>query len=610
MSCDVLVPVYNTPGDALARALESVVVMSGVDHILIYDDASTAEATLRTLDEFKARYGGPGGRLQIFSGKVNQGPGYGRNFLMRRSQAEFVLFHDADDISQPERVEVMVEAMETKDEVPVFMTSDFKTSRKGPRSTPLWGDYSVTRRSLEHTFPIRFAGAMVRREDIIDAGIWFPQGVTLNEDVIFLQRVIVTYPFRVNFLNKVLWEATAPKGNLADQAHPRFHRNVWTRPDHFYIHHAIAADLKTVVDSPQGFDPGKWGDRLKTELVSAYNRFILGYEDIANALNGAPPDAFIDPSQTTTRAGQTSKAVRPVPTDVAAKNTPGTRPGDGAVIYFGHDLKEHHDWIRPWAEKHGRAYEFIKIDADFYRKAAPRLKRASYVVIWNGCQTNARNATALCDSMKIPTCFFEWGVQPQKDTFLVDLKGMVNRSMLMDALDWVTDTDIKAFEEAMEPIREKYPLRPKKGRILVSMQIENDTQVIYSGAWRNMAEVVEYVEHIYPNHEIVVRPHPKSGNQFNFKPTRGGEVVVEAKDKVADFLDAARLSDVVVGLNSTSLIEAAMLGVNTIALADCPLRAQPLRHRTRLLAGYWALRSRRNSCISDVLDRFGVHPID
>lgn len=610
MSCDVLVPVYNTDPTVLKRSLDSILKMGGVDHVLVYDDASTDVMTLQVLDDFRSEHCNGTERGRLYRGDVRQGPGFGRNFLMRRSEATFCLFHDADDVSQPNRVIDLLKVMEKNKEQPVYVTSEFDLTRKGPRSTCTWGDYSVTKRMLDHSFPIRFAAPMVRRAELVDAGVWFPQGIMINEDVMFAQRVAAAFPFRLNFLNRSLWTAGTPKDNLTDACHPRQPRNFWNRPSHFYLHHATAAQVAAWAHRRGEWRGNQWDERIRKELSSTYIRTVLGWGPAATPLDGAPPQAFLDPAAMTNKAGKAPREKNTIPVDAAAKNTPGPRPGDGAVVYFGHDLKEHHNWIKPWAEKHGRDYEFIKLDWDFYRKCAPRLKRASFVVIWNGCQTNARNGTALCESMQIPHCYFEWGVQPQKETFLVDLEGMVNRSMLMKPLGWVSQKDIDTYEAGMAPIREKYPLAPEKGRILVPMQIENDTQVLYSGHWRNMAELVEYVEHLYPNHEIVIRPHPKSGNQFDFKPTRGGNVVIEAKDTCQDFLEAARRSDVVVGLNSTSLVEAAMLGVNTIALADCPLRAQPFRHRQRLLAGYWALRSYRNTSIGDIMDRFGMGPID
>jgi len=65
-----------------------------------------------------------------------------------------------------------------------------------------------------------------------------------------------------------------------------------------------------------------------------------------------------------------------------------------------------------------------------------------------------------------------------------------------------------------------------------------------------------------------------------------------------------------VGITSTCLYEAAILGVPVVALGDHPLRLQPKHLQDRVLAGVLALRiDRESGDLGSVLDRFGIRPL-
>src|SRR5690606_3371529 len=75
--------------------------------------------------------------------------------------------------------------------------------------------------------------------------------------------------------------------------------------------------------------------------------------------------------------------------------------------------------------------------------------------------------------------------------------------------------------------------------------------------------LVQHVADAYPDREIRVVKHPVNLNQ---RIGEGRWKVIPGRT-----LDAAQDAGLVVGLNSTSLLETAMLGVPTIALGRCPL---------------------------------------
>jgi hypothetical protein len=65
-----------------------------------------------------------------------------------------------------------------------------------------------------------------------------------------------------------------------------------------------------------------------------------------------------------------------------------------------------------------------------------------------------------------------------------------------------------------------------------------------------------------------------------------------------------------VGITSTTLFEAAILGVPVVALGDHPLRLRRPDEVDRVLAGALALRvNRSDGDLGAVLDRFNVRPL-
>src|SRR5262249_6827496 len=160
--------------------------------------------------------------------------------------------------------------------------------------------------------------------------------------------------------------------------------------------------------------------------------------------------------------------------------------------------------------------------------------------------------TRLCRRRGIPVCYLEWGILPQSTTFLVDPFGFCSDSILAKDLSWVTDEDMKRLRRVRKQLQAEYP-RKKSNDVLAVLQIENDTQILYFSPYRNMEEFIADVEAMYPTGRIIARPHPRSTAKRSFR-----RAAVKSK---GDFLEAASKAGVVVGITSTCLYEAAILGV-------------------------------------------------
>jgi len=270
------------------------------------------------------------------------------------------------------------------------------------------------------------------------------------------------------------------------------------------------------------------------------------------------------------------------------------------IVHFGFNNDPESNLIRRYAERQGCEYRWEGLKNDLFRTASV-IKYASMAVIWNGLQHGTPLATRMCRRRGIPVCYVEQGLLPQADTFLIDPSGFCGDSILARDVSWVTETDMERLRQVRAQLQARYPLQ-RGEHVLAVLQIENDSQTLYFSPYRNMEEFVADVEAMYPTEKIIARPHPKSTAKRKFAraEVEGG----------GDFLEAARTAGVVVGITSTCLYEAAILGVPVVAIGDHPLRLQPRHLHERVLAGALALRvDRAAGELGAILDRFGIRPL-
>jgi hypothetical protein len=270
------------------------------------------------------------------------------------------------------------------------------------------------------------------------------------------------------------------------------------------------------------------------------------------------------------------------------------------VVHVGHDNELEAGIVRRYAEERGYLYRNVGSNDDLFN-AASVIKHSSMAFIWNGLQGGAPLATRMCVRRGIPVCYIEWGLLPQSTTFSIDPCGFCGDSILARDVSWVTTADMENLYEVRRELQARYPLQ-EGDHALAPLQIENDTQILYFSPYRTMEEFVADVEAMYPSWKIIARPHPKSSEKRSF--------VRAEVDSSGSFLDAAARAGVVVGITSTCLYEAAILGVRVVALGDHPLRLQPQYLHERVLAGALALRiDRLTGDLGCVLDRFGIRPL-
>jgi len=238
------------------------------------------------------------------------------------------------------------------------------------------------------------------------------------------------------------------------------------------------------------------------------------------------------------------------------------------VCYYSYDRLWPVESLRRYFEGRGDQWTEIKLWTRWRSAwgAIEAIRNADHVFIWNGQDIGCQWIRRACEEEGKPWSVFEWGFFPQKEHFHIDPSGIIGDSSLCGSLDWVTDEMLSAYRAFRERFLAGRGLEWKgdrDGPVLVPLQIEHDSSIIFHSPIKRMAELVRHVADAYPDREIRVVKHPVNLNQ---RIGEGRWKVIPGRT-----LDAAQDAGLVVGLNSTSLLETAMLGVPTIALGRCPL---------------------------------------
>jgi len=100
---DVIMTVYNT-GAYVRQAVESVMAqVRRPDRLIIVDDASTDDSA-----DHLARVAAEYPSVHVYRSPVNRGTYWCKNWALSQSTADFVAFHDSDDVSCQDRLAVQL----------------------------------------------------------------------------------------------------------------------------------------------------------------------------------------------------------------------------------------------------------------------------------------------------------------------------------------------------------------------------------------------------------------------------------------------------------------------------------------------------------------------
>jgi hypothetical protein len=197
------------------------------------------------------------------------------------------------------------------------------------------------------------------------------------------------------------------------------------------------------------------------------------------------------------------------------------------------------------------------------------------VIIWNAIDDYYSPIKNMCKEKGIPFFVTEVGYFPQSQYYTIDSKGINATSQLMDDdLSWVEDKHIKRMEERRNSLLQG-KVRDDKGYIFVPLQLPNDTNIRHNSPYKDMQSFIDHVEEKFDGEEIIIKRHPY--DELEYKSKSG--VVTEGSS--IDYILGAKS---VYGINSTVLLEAAILGVPVEAIGEGFLKRHKGNHEKLLAA--------------------------
>jgi len=193
----VIIASYNCE-KFIAKAVDSILQQTHSDlEILICDDCSE-DNTWNILQRYNDN------RIKFFRNEKNSGVVYTRNFLLSQSHGEFIAIQDADDWSERNRIEILLNEFESRKDIDAC----------GSAFHRVWNNGSISNQSKTNSFyvtlndclelPFVPASLMIHRRVYEDVGGYHPYFAGLfAEDLYWI--VIILSKYKVLYLNVPLY---------------------------------------------------------------------------------------------------------------------------------------------------------------------------------------------------------------------------------------------------------------------------------------------------------------------------------------------------------------------------------------------------------------------
>lgn len=174
------------------------------------------------------------------------------------------------------------------------------------------------------------------------------------------------------------------------------------------------------------------------------------------------------------------------------------------------------------------------------------------LVIFNGFAQQSFGATMYLRN-KFKVAFVERGWFPQYRNIYIDNIGLGGRSSLaqVNMSRFQDDNNQTVVDNLIKDHYKVEPVDEHGSYILVPMQLEQDTSVVLDSPYfKSMNSLISFVSRNFEDKKIIVKTHPKEKKEFSFK-CDNVEVVSDVSIN-----DLAYSADAIVGINSTSMVEA------------------------------------------------------
>ncbi|EOY5686656.1 glycosyltransferase [Vibrio cholerae] len=193
---------YKTDWGLFDKSLNSIFVQRDkINDIIIVCDGYVSSELYEVVSKYKDYV-----IIKIISYDVNRGPGYARDFGIRKSDSKYVAIMDSDDISKHDRIETQLEYMESNESISVcggLIEEIYNDGNVKVRNVPV--DDCEIRHVIKTKSPINNVTAFIRKDDYIKVG-GYPY-TRSSEDYCLWGRFIANNK-KLHNINKVMVTVT------------------------------------------------------------------------------------------------------------------------------------------------------------------------------------------------------------------------------------------------------------------------------------------------------------------------------------------------------------------------------------------------------------------
>ena len=209
--------------------------------------------------------------------------------------------------------------------------------------------------------------------------------------------------------------------------------------------------------------------------------------------------------------------------------------------------------VKPVFEWHAARGHDVKY-ANYGKGFDARIKDQDLVYFWNGEYSWLKDSKRKLHDRGGKSINVEVAWFPQSKNTYYDWRGTNgNCSLRYDSLDWLEQKDYDNLDILAESYRDG--LQPtKEGYVLVPLQLSKDTAIQKWSPLKRMGDVIRMARKMFPHKEILFRRHPKDKHDY---ADLINDISLGESRPLKELIMGA---DLVWGMNSTVLTEAALMG--------------------------------------------------
>lgn len=210
-----------------------------------------------------------------------------------------------------------------------------------------------------------------------------------------------------------------------------------------------------------------------------------------------------------------------------------------------------------------------------------------YVFCWNGSSGGDLTTATIAHAYGAKMVYSEQGWFPQATTLYFDMAGCNGKcgtknrrypALSPDEMKRFLDRRRAYIEHIGEAVRfhpDVFEIsQPNLSKpVFVPLQDERDLNIVQDSPFKTMDEFVGFLARTWPDTRFVVRPHPKYPN-----PALGNYPNTVLDNPKRPMFESLAGCGMVVGINSTTLLESALLGYTVVSFGESLATGTGLLH--------------------------------